>query len=148
LTCWGARDKLLLHIPLLPGIINALAHIYGVAMPVENKWEKLGFLSALFDFSFENFITSKLIGLLYGLALAGGAISALSFAISGFANSFLMGIGTLVLSVLFFAIFVMYSRVILEILIVIFRIAENTGELVKQGKTTTPQSGVSPAPRA
>ena len=101
-----------------------------------HKLEKEGFLSALFDFSFESFITRKLISVLYVLAIAGGAVAALLFGLSGFSHSIPAGIGALVLNALFFILYVMYTRVVLEIIIVIFRIAENTGELVKQGKRT------------
>jgi hypothetical protein len=44
--------------------------------------------------------------------------------------------GTALIALLFFTIYIVLARVILESMIVIHRIAENTGELVKQGKKT------------
>lgn len=113
--------------------------------------QEKGILAALFDFSFENFITSKLISLLYGLAMVVGALIALGIGLSGFSDSFIKGIGTIVVALLFFFIYVMYSRVVLEIMVVIFRIAENTGEMVRLGKksssgaTATSNSTVRPS---
>lgn len=108
--------------------------------------QEKGILAALFDFSFENFITSKLISLLYGLAMVVGALISLGIGLSGFSDSFIKGIGTIVVAVLFFFIYVMYSRVVLEIMVVIFRIAENTGELVRLEKKSAGNTTATPNP--
>ncbi len=100
----------------------------------------VGFFKALFDFSFTEFVTSKIIKLLYGLSIIFSVISALILLIllllAGFKESAGLGILALIIGAplcfLIFLVMVIYSRVVLEIIIVIFRIAEHTGELAKQ----------------
>jgi len=95
--------------------------------------EQKGFLATLFDFSFSEFVTIKIIKLLYGLAMFFAAIGALAAIISGFGSGALTGVITLIVSPLIFLLYVILARVWLEIVIVIFRIAENTKEIADQG---------------
>jgi hypothetical protein len=95
-----------------------------------------GGIAILFDFSFREFITIKFIGVLYVLAGLAGGVTALGVAASGFRDSIITGMGTALIALLLFTIYIVLARVILESMIVIHRIAENTGELVKQGKKT------------
>ncbi len=92
--------------------------------------EREGFFQALFDFSFTSFITSKLIKILYGLAILGAILGALMLIMSGFSQS--TGVGLFMLFIgapLFFLFWVIYARVLLELIIVIFRIAEHAAEI-------------------
>jgi hypothetical protein len=84
-----------------------------------------GFLGALFDFSFSTFITGKLIRILYALGLIVCGLTALSILFAAFSQGFMAGILGLVLAPVMFLFGAMYLRVILEVLMVIFRIAEN-----------------------
>lgn len=101
-----------------------------------------GFLKALFDFSFTAFVTSKIIKLLYGLSIFFSGIFAffllIAFLIGGFSASAATGILALVIGAplcfLIFLVLVTYSRVILEIIIVVFRISEHTAEIAQQGR--------------
>jgi hypothetical protein len=94
-----------------------------------------GFFQSLFDFSFSYFITSKIIKLLYALSICFAGITALSMIIGGFTSSFLTGLLTLLIAApVVFLLMVIYSRVILEIIMVIFRIAEDAHEIAQQGK--------------
>lgn len=94
-----------------------------------------GFFSSLFDFSFRNFITGKIIGILYGLSMVVIAIYAIIFIVAAFSNSAAFGAVTLlVLAPLFILAALIYVRVLLEIAIVLFRIAENTSEMVRQNR--------------
>jgi Domain of unknown function (DUF4282)/zinc-ribbon domain len=95
-----------------------------------------GFLSALFDFSFTTFVTTKLIKVLYALCIIVAACYALFFILAGFARSGLFGVLALVGSVILFFAIVIYSRVCMEVIIVIFRGAEHLSELVRQGRRT------------
>ena len=99
--------------------------------------KKTGLFSALFDLSFTQFVTSKIIKLLYGLSvLFAGLLAIFLIIIAGFSAQ--GGIGTLALFIiapLAFLITVIYGRVLLEIIIVIFRIAEHTAHIAK---TTAP----------
>lgn len=93
---------------------------------------KPGFFATLTDFSFTEFVTTKIIKILYGLGILSAGLIALLAVISGFATGLAAGILMLILSPVIFVLFVIYARVSLEILIVIFRIAENTTEIAKQ----------------
>jgi hypothetical protein len=94
-----------------------------------------GFLASLFDFSFTTFITTKLIRVLYILGMVLAGFSALGFAFSGFAHSFFFGLFTLVIvAPLMFLAFIIYSRVVLELIIVLFRASEHLAEIARQGR--------------
>ena len=54
--------------------------------------ERKGFLGALFDFSFSEFITIKLIKILYILGIIFSTIVAIIFIVSGFNISTVVGI--------------------------------------------------------
>jgi len=104
--------------------------------------KKTGFFGTLFDFSFTEFVTSKIIKFLYGLSILCSGIAALILLIivlvGGFKQSASAGILALLFmtpfSILLFLILVVYGRVFLEIIIVIFRIAEHTAEIAKKGQ--------------
>lgn len=118
-----------------------------------------GFLRSLFDLSFSSFITlgivkvlyviSLILVLLYALFLGGSAASG-TYGLVGvpeLGGSPALGIvlGLLAFLVLFPLVLVLgaiYVRVLLELVVVLFRIAENTGELVRQGGGSGEFSGV------
>lgn len=100
-----------------------------------------GLLGSLFDLSFSSFITTRLVKVLFALAIVASAIGALVIAVSGFSQGFFAGLGTLLMAVLMFFIYVIAVRVWLELIIVIFRIAENVS-LIASSKT----GGVTPPP--
>ncbi len=94
-----------------------------------------GFIGSLFDLSFTEFVTTSIIKFLFVLAIIGSAIGALVMVITGFSSdSGTVGILSLLLSPVVFFLFVLFSRTWLELIIVVFRIAENTGRLVEQNK--------------
>lgn len=95
-----------------------------------------GFLTALFDFSFSRFITVKLIPVLYGLALIVASLGVLAMVGAGFTRGFMSGLFTLILAPLFFLFCAMYIRVILEVMIVLFRIAENVADIADRKAAT------------
>ena len=94
--------------------------------------EKKGFLGALFDFSFSEFITVKLIKILYILGIIFSTIVAIIFIVSGFNISTGVGIIFLILSPIIFLLYVILIRIWLEIIIVVFKIAENTKQLAEK----------------
>jgi len=88
------------------------------------------FLSALFDFSFTSFVTTKIIKILYVLILVMTSLSALIFTISAFRLSAGFGLVTLIIGDPLFIIIVMALwRLVLESFIVRFRIAEDVRAL-------------------
>jgi hypothetical protein len=95
--------------------------------------KKTGFFGALFDFSFTDFVTSKIIKFLYGLSIFLIGLTVLVFVIFSFGASPIAGIlMLLIVGPLLFILGVIYNRVLLEIIIVIFRIAENTAITAKK----------------
>jgi hypothetical protein len=91
-----------------------------------------GFFASLWDFSFTEFITIRTIRILYGILIALTGIVVLYFIVIGFRTSAAMGILYIILSPFAFFLFVILLRIWLEIVIVIFRIEENTRKLVEK----------------
>ena len=97
-----------------------------------------GLLEKLFDFSFSSFVTPSIIKLLFALCILFSVVASLVIVFSGFSNSIPAGVACLFLSPLIFFLHVLFARVYLEVLIVLFRIAENTAELVRQNEEESP----------
>ncbi len=97
-----------------------------------------GFFGALFDFSFREFVTSRIIKIVYilwlvmiGFGFLTGLISAISLMNQddlGFLGVIML-VGTFVGT----AISVLVSRIVLELLIVVFRISEDLSALRQRG---------------
>lgn len=90
-----------------------------------------GFLSRLFDLSFETFITTSIIKVLYILFIVFAGLAAIGFILAGFATDAATGIVFLVLSPLLFLLYVILARIWLEIVIVLFRIHDQTAETAR-----------------
>jgi Domain of unknown function (DUF4282) len=89
-----------------------------------------GFLSALFDFSFTSFVTTRIIRVLYILIMVLTVITALIYTIVAFRISPAFGFLTLVIGDPLFIIIVMaFWRLVLESFVVRFRIAEDVRAL-------------------
>lgn len=100
-----------------------------------------GFLNSLFDFSFTSFLTSKIIKLLYGLSIAVAGLLCLFLIMTGFEISSSIGVITLlIVAPLVFFLLVVYARVMLEMIIVIFRISEHAAEVAEQGRKGSSQA--------
>ena len=98
-----------------------------------------GFVAALLDLSFSEFVTTKVIKILYilllvmiGLGVVFGVITGL---IGMFTNSFLSGVAVVLFSLVGGVIYVIFARIFMELIIVVFRIAENTSEMVRMKKS-------------
>jgi hypothetical protein len=94
-----------------------------------------GLFEILVDWSFTEFLTIRVVKFLYILGIVVTGIEALVVLI-GFVGS--MGFGGLILGIIVapivFCLGVLMVRIWLEILIVMFRIADNTSVLVEQNK--------------
>jgi uncharacterized protein DUF4282 len=94
--------------------------------------EPKGFFASLFDISFSSLITTKVIKVLYVISLIVIGLVAIGFIVSAFASSAAFGVVTLViLAPLFALLYTVWARVVLEFIIVVFRIAEYMHELVE-----------------
>jgi len=104
-----------------------------LAIPSVTSAEASGFIAALFDLSFTSFITTKLIKVLYVLGIAGAALWALAMAGTGVTQG---GVGLLLVLVspILFLIGVIYMRVMMELIMVLFRAAEHLAEIARQGR--------------
>lgn len=90
----------------------------------------VGFVGALFDFSFTSFITTKLIRLLYVLGMLAAAGFAVTIFTGGLAAGGFIGMLTAFIGApLVFLIGIIYIRVMLELIIVLFRMAEHTADV-------------------
>jgi hypothetical protein len=90
-----------------------------------------GGIDALFDLSFQRFITLSVIKVLYLLGLALIALMWLIVVIGGFGQGFMAGLVALVVGSLAALLYVIFYRVWLELIVVLFRIGENTSKLVE-----------------
>ncbi len=107
--------------------------------------ETKGLFGALFDMKFEHFATIKFARIIYVLLLIGWALAWLAFLFTTLMDDFAGGgqKAFMILIVLplgaFFSL--LYLRVVMESLIVMFRIADNTrltAEAVSRGSATPP----------
>jgi hypothetical protein len=92
--------------------------------------EPRGFLASLFDTSFSSLITTRVIRVIYIISMVVIGLAALAWTAAAFAQS--VGFGLLVLVIvapLVSLLYLIYTRVLLEVIIALFRIMENTGEL-------------------
>ena len=92
--------------------------------------KKVDLLQALFNLSFNQFVSPKIMGFLYGLSILSAGLIALFFVIVGFKISMWFGIFSLFIGApLIFLLTVIYSRVLLEMILVIFRMADHIAEI-------------------
>lgn len=86
---------------------------------------------ALLDIGFNRFLTLSVIKVLYILGLALIALSWVAVVIGAFASGILAGIGAMVVGAFVALLYMIFFRVWLELIVVIFRIGENTSKLVE-----------------
>jgi hypothetical protein len=84
-----------------------------------------GFFERLLDFSFQYAITQKYAKLLYGIHLLLGLIAGTWYVFTGFQTSTSQGLLTLLLALVGYFLWIIYVRVILEVLVTVFRTADN-----------------------
>ncbi len=89
-----------------------------------------GFLASLLDISFRNFIATRVIPVLYVLAMIGIALTYFGVGFSLLRQSSGAGFFWFILAGPLFALFdLIWIRVLLEIAIVFFRIREDTSDI-------------------
>ena len=105
------------------------------------------FFSSLFDYSFRSFVTPRIIKILYVLATILISLWTLAIVLAGFNVSSGAGLLTLiVLGPLFFVLSMIYARVVLELIIVFFRINGNVQEIRDERIGGAPQPAPMPEP--
>jgi len=93
--------------------------------------DKTGFFKTLMDFSFSSLIAPKVVKFIYVIAIIACALSSLSIVITGFTTSVASGFLLLIFSPVIFVLMVIMARIYLELIIVIFRIAEDIQKIAR-----------------
>ena len=93
--------------------------------------EQKGFFEVLFDMSFTEFVTTRLIKVIFVIGIIGAGLLTLVLLAGGFRAGFGKGVLMLILSPVIFLLYTLLVRVWCEMIIAIFRVAENTGRLVE-----------------
>jgi hypothetical protein len=105
-----------------------------------------GFFASLFDISFSSLITTKVIKVVYVISMIVIGLAALVFIIAAAASD--DGAGAVVFAIIvvpiFALLYLVYTRIILEVIIVLFRIMESNIELVEIQRSAL--GPVAPAP--
>ncbi|MCI5140285.1 MAG: DUF4282 domain-containing protein [Candidatus Electrothrix sp. ATG1] len=95
------------------------------------KKGKKKFWGSLFDFSFSGFITTEIVKILYGISIFFSGVFIVVVIISSFGQSVGSGVISLIFSPVVFFLLVILVRMWLELVVVIFKIAENTSNIKK-----------------
>ncbi|HLY92977.1 MAG TPA: DUF4282 domain-containing protein [Candidatus Angelobacter sp.] len=104
-------------------------------VPPVNAQEAASFFNSLFDLSFTKLITPNIVKVLFVITVVLAALGALALIATAFMTSALYGVlMLLIIAPLFFLFEVVYTRVILEVLIVIHRGGDHLAEIAKQGR--------------
>jgi len=99
-------------------------------------------VQGVLDLGFTRFITVRVVSVLYVVGLALLAISALASIVTGFRGGIGTGIFSLIVAPLGFLLGALLLRVYLEIVVVLFRIAENTSAMAGRREGYGGASGV------
>jgi len=94
--------------------------------------EGAGFFTALFDFSFTNFVTPILVRFVYLLATVALVVGWLVFLFAGFANSVGAGLVALVLGPIFVIIYLAVIRMTLEFYLSVVRMSQDIHQRLPQ----------------
>jgi hypothetical protein len=98
---------------------TAPSYIEEQSIPREN-----GLLENLMDFSFQRLVTPRLLKMLYGVHLLIGLIAAVWFVFTGFQTSTSNGLLALILGVPAMLLWIVYCRIVVELLAAVFRAAQ------------------------
>jgi hypothetical protein len=99
-----------------------------------------GFVGAMFDFSFNNYVTPKIVKVLYGLWILFAALTILAgmgggvMQIVSTYGSAGLGIVQILIAPFAGILVLILGRVYMEVLIVLFKIAENLGDINRKTK--------------
>ena len=92
----------------------------------QTQFDRTAGVGALFDLSFTRFITISMIKVIYVLAMVLLGLGWLAFVIAGFSQGVVQGLGMMIIATIAAFLYLLWIRVALELVVVIFRIGENT----------------------
>ena len=81
-------------------------------------------MDLVLDFSFKKFVTPHLIRILYALSLLAATLATITWMFSGFSVGWFYELFTLITGPVAFIIYVLTARVVMEVILAIFQIAE------------------------
>lgn len=105
------------------------------------------FLSMLFDLSFDDFVTVRIIRVIYVISIIAAAIVGLFWFVTFASNGAGGAILALILVPIAFLLYVIIARVWLEAFMAIFKIAENTSYMARNGAGPSPRASTVTATR-
>jgi Domain of unknown function (DUF4282) len=110
----------------------------------EDPMSSKSYLASLFDFGFNYFVTPKIVKFVYVLVTIIITLWELGFAIFAFRINAVLGIITLfILCPIFFVIYLSLWRIVLELVMVIFRIAGDIRSIRARGELHPEEVGTS-----
>ncbi len=83
-----------------------------------------GMWEGLMDFSFRTYATPRMVKFLYGLHLLGGLIAAVAWVVLAFQQTPAQGLVALIAALIAYFLWIIYCRIILEVLSAVFRVTE------------------------
>ena len=86
--------------------------------------ESKGMWEGLMDFSFRGYATPRMLKFLYAMHLLAGLIAAVAWVVMSFQQAPVQGLLALLGALLGYFFWMLYCRIILEVLSAVFRIAE------------------------
>jgi hypothetical protein len=86
--------------------------------------EARGMWEGLMDFSFRSYATPRMLKFLYALHLLVGLIGAVAWVVLAFQQTPAQGLVTLLAALFLYFLWILYCRVMLEVLAAVFRMAE------------------------
>lgn len=89
------------------------------------------FLKNLFDFSFKKFVTTRIVRFIFWINVVAAAALGVMTIIGGFRESVILGILAVIFTPIFYVIYIAIIRVLLEVVVVVFRIGEYTEEIAE-----------------
>ena len=109
--------------------------------------EPKGFLASLFDTSFANLVTPRVIRIIYIISMVVIGLAALFWIGAAFSQSAAFGLLVLVIAApLVSLLYLIYTRVLLEVIMALFRIMEYNAELVTLQRAATPGAPAASVP--
>ncbi len=97
---------------------TAPSYVEQQAIPRED-----GLIENLMDFSFQRLVTPRMLKMLYGVHLLIGLVAAVWFVFSGFQTSTSSGLLALILGIGAMLLWIVYCRIVVELLAAVFRAA-------------------------
>jgi hypothetical protein len=86
-------------------------------------------MRALFDMSFSKFVSLELVKLMYIAAIMLAVVATVTAIVAAFSNAFWAGVVSILIAPFILLIYIIGCRVSLELLIVLFRIADSAREI-------------------